>query len=54
MPNKNIEKVNVLAIKDDQGRIVGLISKDGVQTIFYKVEVAGIDDIEELLKSLAK
>lgn len=48
---KKVEKINVLAIKDAEGKIVGFILKNGVAVEVYTCTTAGMDDIEELLKS---
>ncbi len=54
MQNKKVEKINIIALRDEQNRIIGFVSKNGSQTEFYKAELASFDDIEELLKSLIK
>ena len=51
-PNTSIQKINVLALFSDEGKIIGFIIKNGSVTEFYTSEMASFDDIEELLKSI--
>ena len=51
-PNTHIQKINVLALFSDEGKIIGFIIKNGQVTEFYTADMASFDDIEELLKSI--
>lgn len=51
-PNTQIQKINVLALFSEDGKIIGFISKNGAVVEFYTASIASFDDIEELLKSM--
>ncbi len=52
--NTKVETINIIALKDDQGKITGFVLKNGMQVEFYTCETAGTDEIEELLKAISK
>lgn len=48
----SVERINIIALKDDQGKVIGFVLKNGMEVEFYQCSVAGFDEIEELLKSI--
>jgi hypothetical protein len=53
MDAQKVEKITVLAIKDEQGKVVGFLNKNGPVVEFYTSSVAGFDEIESLMKELS-
>lgn len=47
-----VQKINVLALFSDDGKIIGFVTKTGQVVEFYVSEVASFEDIEELLRSV--
>lgn len=54
MDNNKVETINIIDLKDEQGKVTGFVIKTGMQVEFYTCSLAGTDEIEELLKAISK
>jgi hypothetical protein len=50
--NSSIERMSVIALKDDGGKVIGFVIKTGLNVEFYQCSPASYEEIEELLKAI--
>ncbi len=48
----SVERMNIIALKDDAGRVTGFVIKTGSNVEFYQCSPASYEEIEELLKAI--
>jgi len=51
-PTTKITKETVLTVRDETGKVVAIVLKDGPIVEFYVSSLASFDEIEEILRAL--